>query len=318
MSEKNLIYKNKKYKKQLISNSDNINLDTFSKMLSSKLLIFIANQNESNPINIKVFSIKRILLNGKLKPNEFILFYLYKESLKKSKSKNKKKEEDINEEITEDEDENAAAIKKDKVENKNQISNNNKENINLVIKNKNENIFNPEFPLLQNKITNTYSNIENLPNKYVNLIIFYNKITISIDYLKCFYLTLFLCGIFNLINYLFFLYNKNINFCDFNILYYILYFLLAFLLMVTGIFGYKKINENVYNNKVCLGLTQLSFISPIFSLVLSRISSENIINRNVIVDIIINFIISFISFLCIFILKEIKRVQNSEKNIIEI
>lgn len=318
MSEKNLIYKNRKYKKKLISNSDNISLDTFSKMFSLKLLIYMANQNKSNPINIKAFSIKRILLNGQLNPNEFILFYFYKESLKKSRSKNKKKEEDINEEITEDEDENAAAIKKDDVENKNQTINNNNENINLIIKNKNENIFNPEFPLLKNKITNTYSNIENLPNKYINLIIFYNKITISIDYLKCFYLTLFLCGIFNLINYLFFLYNKNIDFLGFNMLYYIFYFLLAFLLMTTGIFGYKKINENVYNDRICLGLTQLSFISPIFSLALSRISSEDSFHRNVITDIIINFISSFLSFLCIIILKEVKRVQNSDKNIIEI
>ena len=306
MSEKNLIYKNRKYKKKLISNSDNISLDIFSKISPLKLLIYITNQNESNPISIKAFSIRRILLNGQLKPNEFILFYLYKESLKKSRSKNKKKEEDINEEITEDEDENAAAI------------NNNNENINLIIKNKNENIFNPEFPLLKNKITNTYSNIENLPNKYINLIIFYNKITISIDYLKCFYLTLFLCGIFNLINYLFFLYNKNIDFLGFNMLYYIFYFLLAFLLMTTGIFGYKKINENIYNDKICLGLTQLSFISPIFSLALSRISSEDSFHRNVITEIIINFISSFLSFLCIIILKEVKRVQNSDKNIIEI
>ena len=320
MSEKNLIYKNKTYKKKLISISD---IGTFSKMFSSKILqqiflIYMANKNKSNPINIKAFSIKRILLNGHLKPNDFILFYFYKESFKKSGVRNIKQKEVINEEITDDEDENAVAIKKGNEEQKNQTNNNNKEKINLDIKNKNENIFNPEFPLLRNKITNTYSNIDNLPKKYINLIIFYNKITISIDYLKCFYLTLFFCGIFNLINYLAVLSNKNINFLGFYNLYYIFYFILAFILMATGFFGYKKINENVYNDKICLGLTQLSFISPIFSFVLSRISSEDNVNRNTILDIIINLLSSFISFLCIMILKEVKRVQNSEKNIIEI
>ena len=319
MSEKNLIYKNKKYKKKLISISDDINLDIFSKIQSSKLLIYTANKNDSNPLSIKAFSLKKILINGQLKPNEYILFFLYKESLKKSKSKNKKKEENIiNEEVTEDEDENATAIKKDEIEQKDQSNNNNKENIYLDIKNKNENIFNPEFPLLQNKITNTYSNIENLPQKYINLIIFYNKITISIDYLKCFYLTLFFCGIFNLINFLILLSKKNINFLGFNNLYYIFYFLLAFLLMATGIFGYRKINENAYNDKFCFALTQLSFISPIFCFVLSRIPSEDNTKRNGIIDIIVNFISSIISFFCIIILKEVKRAQNSEKNIIEI
>lgn len=320
MSEKNLIYKNKRYKKKIISISDKINLDVFSKIIYSKLLIYMTNKNEYNPINIKPLSIKRILLNGQLKPNEFILFFLYKESLKKSKSKNSIKEKDYNEEITEDEDEDVAAIKKDEdeAEQKNKTNSINKENLNVVIKNKNENIFNPEFPLLHNKITNTYSNIENLPIKYINLIIFYNKITISVDYLKCFYLILFFCGISNLIYFLIILSNFNFNFLGFNNLYQIFYAPLGFLLIATGIFGYKKINENIYNDKACLILTQLSFISPMCSFALSRFSSEDNIKRNVMIDIIINLLSSFISFICIIILKEVKRVQNSEKNILEV
>ena len=320
MSEDNIIYQDKEYyyyKDEHISNSDSINLNIISNILSSKTSLYITNQNHSKHIEIKPCSINKILSNGQLEPNEYILFCYYKDPLPESRNNNRKKEKENNEETTEDEEESTNTIKDDDQSQNMDNLNKEKNPIILDVKNKNENIFDPKLPLLNNKIVNHFSNIENIPKKYINLIIFYNKITISIDYLKCFYLTLFFCGVINFIYFIDILFGSKNIFSNFDNLYFISCLPLAACLMITGVYGYNKIKNNIYKDKICIYLSYICLISPIFSFILSIICSDKNLKNNIFMNVIINFICSFFSFLCIFILKEVERIKQSEKNILQ-
>ena len=280
----------------------------------SKSTFYITNPNFPKNIELKQSSIKRIFSNGQLNPNKYIQFYFNKKPLTLER---RKKEKENNEETTEDEEESTATIKEDEdaLSSKNLTLNKDKEKdkqaILLELKNRNENIFNPNLPLLQNRIQNTFSNLDTLPQKYINLIILCNKITISLDYLKCLYLTVFFCGLLNLIYFLNILLDKNTSFEN---LYQMFCFPLALILMMTGSFGYKKAKENIYDNTINMRLTYLSCFFPIGSFGLSKMYMK----RNFMMNIGINFISSFFSFLCIIILKEVERVKNSEKIILQV
>ena len=315
MSEKDLILQDKEYnfdKIQNISFLNAKNVKTPRRFLQNQTLLYIRFPNNKNHIDIKVSSIKRILSNGKLEQTAYISLNLDIDPLSLEKGETKRKEKETNEETTEDEEESISIKDETNIQSPKNI-NSDKQVIILDVKNKNENIFNSKLPLLKNKISNTFSNIENLPKKYINLIIFYNKFTISIDSLKCLYLTIFFCGLFNLLYFFDLFFDKNRSLDYF---YYILYFPLAVIFISTGIYGYKKVKENIYYSEICLRLTYLSLISPIFIFILSKICSEISMKRNTMLNLIINFISSLFSFFCITILKEVERVNNSEKNIL--
>ena len=315
MSEKDLILQDKEYnfdKIQNISFLNAKNVKTPRRFLQNQTLLYIRFPNNKNHIDIKASSIKRILSNGKLEQTAYISLNLDIDPLSLEKGETKRKEKETNEETTEDEEESISIKDETNIQSPKNI-NSDKQVIILDVKNKNENIFNSKLPLLKNKISNTFSNIENLPKKYINLIIFYNKFTISIDSLKCLYLTIFFCGLFNLLYFFDLFFDKNRSLDYF---YYILYFPLAVIFISTGIYGYKKVKENIYDNEICLRLTYLSLISPIFIFILSKICSEISMKRNTMLNLIINFISSLFSFFCITILKEVERVNNSEKNIL--
>ena len=315
MSEKDLILQDKEYnfdKIQNISFLNAKNVKTQRRFLQNQTLLYIRFPNNKNHIDIKASSIKRILSNRKLEQTAYISFNLDIDPLSLEKGETKRKEKETNEETTEDEEESISIKDEANIQSPKNI-NSDKQVIILDVKNKNENIFNSKLPLLKNKISNTFSNIENLPKKYINLIIFYNKFTISIDSLKCLYLTIFFCGLFNLLYFFDLFFDKNRSLDYF---YYILYFPLAVIFTSTGIYGYKKVKENIYDNEICLRLTYISLISPIFSFILSKICSEISMKRNTMLNLIINFISSLFSFFCITILKEVERVNNSEKNIL--
>ena len=129
----------------------------------------------------------------------------------------------------------------------------------------------------ENKISNTFSNIDKVPQKYLSLIICGNKVIISLDYLKCIYPTIFCCGIFNL------LYFVNIIlkiYTQINMMFhYIFYIPIAILLIITGIYGYKKVKRNIYDDEFCMVLTNICSIAPIFSFVLSLIYKEKFENK---------------------------------------
>jgi hypothetical protein len=315
MSEKDLILQDKEYnfdKIQNISFLNAKNVKTPNRFLQNQTLLYIRFPNDKNHIDIKASSIKRILSNGKLEQTAYISLNLDIDPLSLEKGETKRKEKETNEETTEDEEESISIKDETNIQSPKNI-NSDKQVIILDVKNKNENIFNSKLPLLKNKISNTFSNIENLPKKYINLIIFYNKFTINIDSLKCLYLTIFFCGLFNLLYFFDLFFDKNRSLDYF---YYILYFPLAVIFISTGIYGYKKVKENIYDSEICLRLTYLSLISPIFIFILSKICSEISMKRNTMLNLIINFISSLFSFFCITILKEVERVNNSEKNIL--
>ena len=326
MSDGNLIQINKEHSYKKNENNSNCHIEdrnNFSAILSNKSILYIISQNLPKSLEIKSSSIKRILANGQLEPNEYILFSYYSDELseqkedsikmnlkdikKKFKVKKKKKEEK-----TKNKEEN---IQNEITPNPQNLSDT-KDAMNLNVKNKNENIFDPELPLLQNKISNTFSNIENIQKRYISLILCGNKVILSLDYLKCFYITLFFCGIFNLINFLNIIYKKNKINSGLDNIYHFFCFPLGFLLIITGIYGYKKINEGIYDDEICINLNNFCFISPICSFALSRVSSEDFIKKNVMMNFFINFISSFLSLFCIIILKEVERERNSEKNIL--
>ena len=306
-------YKGKDYnfKEKPISKSDIANLDIFNNILSTKSLFNIGFKKHSENVELKLISIKRIFSNGLLQKNNFILYYLKKSRISIDRREDRKKEKEFIEETTDEE----STIKDEEDPPSPKNLNKGNQDIAIDIKNKNDNIFNQNFPLLQDKIVNTFSNIEDLPLKYINLIIFYNKITLSLDYLKCFYLTLFFCGLFNLIYFLDILFDKNYPLDN---LYHIFCLPLALILMSSGVYGYRKACQNIYNDKTCIRLTYLSSISPIFSFAFSRIYLQGENRKNLMMNFIINLISSFFSFLCVTILKEVERVKKCEKNILTI
>ena len=305
MSETNrLIFqdKNKHYKNKFSTSLENNNTDISSQILYNKSTLYITNPNFVKHIKIKSKSIKRILSNGELEPNEYIFFYFYRE-------------EDKNNNKIESTKNNKMKIKINLKKESNII---NKENKETSVKNKNDNIFDPELPLLSSKISNTFSNVENFPKKYINLILCGNKIIISLDYLKCFYLTIFFCGLFNFINFVNNLFiKKGFNY-KYDNLYDIFSCPLALVLMITGIYGFKKVNSNIYDDEICINLTNISFILPICSFALSKLTSRRYIGKSITMNIVINLISSIFALLCIIILKEAERAKNSEKNIINI
>lgn len=291
--------KDKNYKNKFNNSFENTNIDILNEILSRKTNLCITNQKNLNHIKIKSKSIKRILLNGELEPNEYIFFYLKLKEEKEDKNNNKMKIK-LN-------------FKKESIKNESKQT-----KIALNVKNKNENIFDPELPLLSNKISNTFSNIENLPKKYINLILCGNKIIINLDYLKCFYLTIFFCGLFNLINFINILFINNDTNYKYDNLYAIFSFPLAIALIVTGLYGFKKVNSNIYDDEICINLTNISFILPICSFALSKLTSKRYVTKNFTMNVFINFISSIFALFCIIILKEAEREKNSEKNIIHI
>ena len=307
MSERDIISQNKYH-----NNNSKINSEDLSNIFSNKSSLYIKNKNHSRFEELKSSSIKRILTNGQLNPRDYISLSFNKNPfLGRIKNIRHKK----GKEVMENEEESIATMKYEDDPPSPQILNRDKQDMILDAKNKNDVFFSSDIPLLKDRISNTFSNIENLPKKYINLIILCNKITISLDYLKCFYITLFFCGIFNLIYFFDILFDKNKSSSNYDNFYHIFYFPLSTLLMITGIYGYKKINENVYDDELCIWLTYACFFSPICNFALSRISSEDNVRNNIMMNYVVNFISCFFSFFCIIILKEAERVKNSEKNI---
>ena len=309
LAQKNLILKNNKSTK--ISN--------FNKIFSKRSKPCIIISKTSNKISLDISSMVRIFSLNQLNYNEYVNFLYDKEKLNiKSEnhsliecaivSKNKNEFKKMDEET-------------EYISNKNTIKEDvylkeqkNKNAFDTSELKKNENIFDPDFPLLNNKIINTFSNIDNFPQKYLSLIICGNKAIISLDYLKCIYPTISCCGIFNLLYFINILFTIN---TELNLsFHYFIYIPLAFLLIFTGVYGYKKVKKNIYDNEFCITLTNICAISPIFSFALSWIYKQEIAKSQLISNFLINFLSCSSSFCCIIILKEAERMKNCEKEII--
>ena len=132
--------------------------------------------------------------------------------------------------------------------------------------------------------------------------------------MKCIYPTIFCCGVFNFLYFINILFTIN---TELNLsFHYFIYIPLAFLLIFTGVYGYKKVKKNIYDNEFCITLTNICAISPIFSFALSWIYKQEIAKSQLITNFLINFLSCSSSFCCIIILKEAERMKNCEKEII--
>ena len=323
MSDNNLLILNSQIKNKVDELSNNnivesLDSSIYSKIIESKSSLSIKIQNKLSNINLDISSVKRIFSYNQLDYIKYISLIQDKEELNmnievNSLSEsltipvNRKTEKEINEETTEED----TTIKEDDLINDEK----NKNNVSISVKIKNDNIYDPNFPLLKNKIDNTFSNIDKVPQKYLSLIICGNKAIINLDYLKCIYPTIFCCGIFNLlyfVNIVLKIY-KHMNM----VFHYLLCFPIAILLIITGIYGYKKVKNNIYNDDFCMILTNICSIAPIFSFALCLIYQEKFLNNHIIINFLINFISCFFSFSCIIILKEAERMKKSEKDILQ-
>ena len=323
MSDNNLLILNSQIKNKVEELSNNnivqsIDSSIYSKIIESKSSLNIKIQNKLSNINLDISSLKRIFSYNQLDYIKYLSLIQDKEELNmnievNSLSEsltipvNRKTEKEINEETTEED----TTIKEDDLINDEK----NKSNVSISVKIKNDNIYDPNFPLLKNKIDNTFSNIDKVPQKYLSLIICGNKAIINLDYLKCIYPTIFCCGIFNLlyfVNIVLKIY-KHMNM----VFHYLLCFPIAILLIITGIYGYKKVKKNIYNDDFCMILTNICSIAPIFSFALCLIYQEKFLNNHIIINFLINFISCFFSFSCIIILKEAERMKKSEKDILQ-
>ena len=313
MSEINLFLqeqKSQKPKKLVIKLNESLKLFFFNDIFSKKFKINIIIPKSSSKIIIHPSSMKNIFSLNQLNYNEYLNLKFAEENknitpesqslaeeigISKSKSVLKKMNEETEKIFKRNQ------IKKDINEQKNQ-------------KEKDPNIFDPDFPLLNNKIINTFSNIDNFPRKYLSLIICGNKAIINLDYLKCIYPTIFCCGVFNFLYFINILFTIN---TELNLsFHYFIYIPLALLLTFTGIYGYKKVKKNIYDNEFCITLTNICAISPIFSFALSWIYKQEIAKSQLITNFLINFLSCSSSFCCIIILKEAERMKNCEKEII--
>ena len=325
MSDNNLLTLESQIKNKIKESSNaqitkSINSSLYPQVVESKSSLNIKLSNKSSNVNLDKSSLKRIFSYNQLDYKEYISLIYDKDVLNLNLEINSlseslnipvniKSEKEINKETTEEGDE--TTIKEDDCLNEEK----NKKNVSLPVKPKNESLYDSNFPLLKNKISNTFSNIDKVPQKYLSLIICGNKVIISLDYLKCIYPTIFCCGIFNL------LYFVNIIlkiYTQINMMFhYIFYIPIAILLIITGIYGYKKVKRNIYDDEFCMVLTNICSIAPIFSFVLSLIYKEKFENNHIILNFLINFISCFFSFSCIIILKEAERMKNSEKDILQ-
>ena len=280
MSDNNLLILNSQIKNKVDELSNNnivesLDSSIYSKIIESKSSLNIKIQNKSSNINLDISSLKRIFSYNQLDYIKYISLIQDKEELNMNMEVNslsesltipvnRKTEKEINEETTEED----TTIKEDDLINDEK----NKNNVSISVKIKNDNIYDPNFPLLKNKIDNTFSNIDKVPQKYLSLIICGNKAIINLDYLKCIYPTIFCCGIFNLlyfVNIVLKIY-KHMNM----VFHYLLCFPIAILLIITGIYGYKKVKNNIYNDDFCMILTNICSIAPIFSFALCLIYQE--------------------------------------------
>ena len=317
MSENNLILVEHitKSPKNLsnIKISKSINSLKLKTINSKHSIVYINTPNQTDHININISSLKRIFTLNLLDYKEYITISLDKEDSNINSEEHSLSESltisKINEETTDDGEE--STIKEDDFLNEEK----NKKELHTPSKKRNDNnIFEPNSPLLHNKIVNTFSSLDKVPQKYLSLIICGNKAVINLDYLKCIYPSIFCCGVLNLIYFvnIIFTINLHLNLS----FHYFLYIPLALLLIITGVYGYKKVKKNLYNDEFCIVLTNISSIAPIFSFVLSLIYKEKIAKNQLVSNFLINLFSCFFSFSCIIILKEAERIKNCEKDII--
>ena len=328
MSKRKLNFEDNKYNYYIkeFTEPEITDINIYSKILSNKSSFYITNENHSKIIQINELSLKNILLKIQQEPYEYILFTFYNDNLpsqsndnekpknknklrgaKKPKQKEKIKEKEIEKEKEKENEDvilNVSSperlIKEEEKQN---------ESINNIYLNnytrKNENPYNAELGLLNIKSNENLIKTDNLQDKYL-LLLYNDKIKITNQVIKCFYLILLFCGLIYGFIFVDALIDKNKTV---TCLFYISCFPLSFLLIITGLYGYYKINAKIYDDNICIFLTYSCIIAPFLNFIFSLISSEENVRKNI-MNILINFITIIFAGICAYILNELKNKKN--------
>ncbi len=317
--------KNDYYIKEFSSESDKTNINIYLQILSNKNIFYVTNLNHSNHIEIKPSSLGNIFLKGQLEANEHILFSFYRDLIpsnhnivninNKENAMNNNKKNNYKNKLR-------GAKKKQKIENENEDSalvisypdnmNQKSENEynNIYLNNDNDKNYNintdPELDLLNDKSKRRKPKNKN--EKYL-LLLFNNKIKITHEFLLCFYLLLLLCGLIYAVYFLETIITEEKNISS---LYVTFSLPMSVILIITGLYGFYRINQKVFDDKICICLTYLSFISPFLSFIFARISSEEDIRKNIIMSVLVNIITALFSGICIYILRQLQGKSQKE------
>lgn len=129
---------------------------------------------------------------------------------------------------------------------------------------------------------------------------------------KWIHLLLVVCGLFNIIYFLFVLFFSDIKMS----LCVIFCLFLGGVLVFTGYFGYTNIKAKNYSNFLLFILTIVCIVSSILSLILFRLDGQEKLNGNIFPSIVLNIASIIIGCLCIWYTKKLKEEEQtpSQKN----
>ena len=123
--------------------------------------------------------------------------------------------------------------------------------------------------------------------------------------LKWFYLLLVLCGIVNIIYFLYCLFDIKFLFNAFIIMIF------GFGNIFTGFLGFNKINKKIYNDKLLTILTYSCAVIPIFNVILILVSGKT--KGHIAFGLIVNITAIIFATLCIVFTEQLKKEQNNTK-----
>ena len=122
---------------------------------------------------------------------------------------------------------------------------------------------------------------------------------------KWFYLLLVLCGVINVLYFIFCLISNGF------LLNSLLIMIFGIILIFTGLMGYNRINNKIYTDSFLRLMTMACMVLPIASFILVLFSP--ITRNHIVFNLIVNIITALFSFLCLFFTSKLRKAEESSK-----
>ena len=122
---------------------------------------------------------------------------------------------------------------------------------------------------------------------------------------KWFYLLLVLCGVINVLYFIFCLISNGF------LLNSLLIMIFGVILIFTGLMGYNRINNKIYTDSFLRLMTMACMVLPIASFILVLFSP--ITRNHIVFNLIINILTALFSFLCLFFTSKLRKAEESNK-----
>ena len=122
---------------------------------------------------------------------------------------------------------------------------------------------------------------------------------------KWFYLLLVLCGVINVLYFIFCLISNGF------LLNSLLIMIFGVILIFTGLMGYNRINNKIYTDSFLRLMTMACMVLPIASFILVLFSP--ITRNHIVFNLIVNIITALFSFLCLFFTSKLRKAEESNK-----